>query len=95
LTVYQPGQKGHGGQLYFFCGVLTIDFTLAEGQQVSSGQHSNPSEQRAVFAAVLAGVSTLAVDRQFGGHSSEQPGGQVGSRQQSSAWLAAVAALAV
>jgi len=72
--------------MYFFCGVLAVAVTVEAGQQASSGQHSDPSEQHAVFLAVLVVVFTLATSQQFGGQSSEQPGGQVGSRQQSTAF---------
>jgi len=64
----------------FFCVVWAVVVRLAAVQQ------SPPSAQHAVFAAIVAEtVVTLAVGRQFGGQSSEQPDGQVGSKQQSNA----------
>ena len=61
--------------MYFFVAVVFVEVAVVVGQ------HS-PSEQHDDFAAVL--VLTLVVrSRQSGGHAGEQPGGQVGSRQQS------------
>jgi hypothetical protein len=64
---------------------LVTDVVVEFGVVV--GQHS-PSEQHDDFAAVL--VLALAVEaRQSGGHAGEQPGGQVGSSQQSTAFVPA------
>jgi len=121
LASYQPGQKGHGGQMYFFCGAFAAVCVLA-GQQASSGQHSTPSPQQVAFVAVFAGAFTLAVVRQHSGqqppsgqqgsaavfgvvftlavgrqvaaHSGVQPGGQVGSSQQSTAFAVLLVELA-
>jgi len=77
-VAYQPGQNGHGGQMYFFVTEVVV------GRAGAVAQHS-PSEQHDAFAAVL--VLALAVkSRQSGGHTGEQPGGQVGASQQSTAF---------
>jgi len=52
-VVYQPGQKGHGGQMY--CFVTEVFVVLA----VVVGQHSPSEEQHDDFAAAL--VLALAV----------------------------------
>jgi hypothetical protein len=61
--------------MYFFVAVVFVELAVVVEQ------HS-PSEHHDDFAAVL--VLALAVrSRQSGGHAGEQPGGQVGSKQQS------------
>ena len=77
---HQPGQNGHGGQVYCSLadGALLVGQVESE-QQGSLEQHSSLGQQDCT--AVLTAACLLV--RQLGGHTTEQPGGQVGSKQQS------------
>jgi hypothetical protein len=73
----RQGQNGHGGQSLVLIKAFTELF-CADWQQEPSEQQGE-SGQHDCSATVLLAVAV----RQSGGHASEQPGGQLGSRQQS------------